>query len=131
MMHPQVDVPTIAISSAIIFYFILNIEYHPMWVLPLFAIWLYGIKVDFASTFERPGMLQYEKNFILIKCLRRYGQRRGIVINVIFELIFVLGFSIMLARPIGFNVMDFAFVAGLVGTYHTYCAKSNYAFCPE
>ena len=130
-MQSHIDRPSVVVLAALIFYFILNQEYHVAWIPILAAIWIYGVRSDFLSTFERLELLKYEANPLLVGCIQRFGIRRAVMIGAACETAFILFVSVLIARPVGLNVADFAFVAGVMGVYHLYCAKSNYAFKPK
>ena len=129
-MRLHVDRPVAMVIAAVGFYFILDQEYHVVWVPILVGIWIYGMRADLASTFRQAGMLKYESNKLLAVCMHRYGSKRAISITVACETGFVFMISVLLSRPIGFDVAGFAFVAGVVGVYHLYCARSNDNFKP-
>ena len=119
------------VAAALIFYFILNPEYDAVWIPVLVGMWAYGLWRDLSSTFGRPEMMKYESNVILPSLLERYGTRTGVSIIVACEGAIILAFSTAMSRPIMPNITDFAFIAGIVGVCHLYCARSNYSFDPK
>ena len=87
---------------------------------------MFGVRADLLSTFRRAGMMmKYESNKLLVGCVRRYGVRRAIMINVAWAAGLILALSVLLNRTFGFDIMDFMFIAGIFGTHHFYCARSN------
>ena len=105
--------------------------YHAVWIPVLAGIWGFGIRADLSSTFGRADMMmKYESNKLLAGCVRRYGARRAITISVAWEAGFILVLSVLLNTPIELDIMDFMFVAGVLGAYHFYCAYSNKRFKP-
>ena len=129
-MQLHLDKPIAAVAAVLIFYFILNQEYNVVWIPVLAGIWIYGARADLASTFRHADMMKYESNRLLVGCVRRYGARRAVSISIACETGFILMISVLLSRPVGFDIADFAFVAGVFGAYHVYCARSNYNFKP-
>lgn len=119
------------VAATLVFYFILNPEYNAVWIPVLVGMWAYGLWRDLSSTFGRPEMMKYESNVILPSLLERYGPRTGVSIIVACEGAIILAFSTAISRPIMPNITDFAFIAGIVGLWHLYCARSNYSFDPN
>ena len=130
MMQLHLDKPIAIVAAALIFYFILNQEYHVAWIPVLVGIWAWGIQADLKSTFGNPDMMRYESNRLLTGCIQKYGARLAICMTVSCEVGFIAMLSVLLNRPMGFDLAGFAFVAGVFGAYHFYCARSNYNFKP-
>ena len=126
----RVDRPFALAAGALFFYFVLNQEYPVALIPALLGVWMWGIRADLKSTFGRMDMLRYESNKLLVGCVQKYGTKRAAVITIAYEIALVVGLSMLLNRSIGFNILDFMFVAGVFGVYHLYCARSNDNFKP-
>ena len=129
-MRRRVDRSVVLAAVVLIFYFALNQGCHAAWIPALAGVWICGMRADLVSTFRHAGMLKYESNRLLVGCVRRYGARRAVPVSIACEAGFILMVSTLLSRPVGFDVADFMFMAGVVGVCHMCCAKSNDDFQP-
>ncbi len=129
-MRHRIDKPAALAAAVLIFYFVLDQGYHAAWIPVLAGIWICGMRADLVSTFRHADMIKYESNRLLAGCVRRYGARRAVPVCLACEAGFILMVSVLLNRPVGFDVADFMFIAGVVGACHMHCAKSNENFKP-
>jgi len=119
----------VASGAILLFYFFTDLKVSSEYlVIVLFGIWGYGLYCDLKSTFLIPELFCYESNSLLRLVCKRYGIRKGLLIQIMVEIGIICLLPMMFERVLFFDVVSVSVVAAVIGIIHIDCAKSNNTF---